>query len=70
MKNFKNYYLAVYGDLDDQWNLTKEFEEEIDILAEDDEDLKHELLLGMVISFNYVINKVFFYLNQKKLKNF
>ncbi len=69
MRLFKNYYLAVYGDISDKWNLTKEFEDEIDILSNGDEDLKQELLLNMIVSFNYILNKVFFYLDMKKIKN-
>ena len=69
MRNFKNYYLAVYGDINDKWNLTKEFEDEINILSNGDEELKQELLLNMIVSFNYVLNKVYFYLNMKKIKN-
>ncbi len=68
MRDFHKYYLAVYGDLTDRWNLLREFEEEINILSKNDEDLKHELLVSVMVSFNYVINKVFIYLDLKKIE--
>jgi hypothetical protein len=70
MRNFNNYYLALSGDINVRWNLTKEFDDEINLLAKDDEELKSVLISNVIWSFDYIAKKVFIYINQKKLKNF
>ena len=70
MRSFNNYYLAVSGDIEERYELAKEFEDEINILAKDDEELKSEILSNVIWSFDYIAKKVFIDINQKKLKNF
>ncbi len=70
MRNFNNYYLALSGDINERWELTKEFDDEINLLAKDDEELKSVLISNVIWSFDYIAKKVFIYINQKKLKNF
>ena len=70
MRNFNNYYLALSGDINERWELTKEFYDEIKLLAKDDEELKSVLLSNVIWSFDYIANQVCVYLDLKKLKNF
>ena len=70
MRNFNNYYLALSGDINERWELTKEFEDEINLLAKDDEELKSVLISNVIWSFDYIANQVCVYLDLKKLKNF
>ncbi len=70
MRNFNNYYLALSGDINERWELTKEFDDEINLLAKDDEELKSVLISNVIWSFDYIANQVCVYLDLKKLKNF
>ena len=70
MRNFNNYYLALSGDINERWELTKEFDDEINLLAKDDEELKSVLISNVIWSFDYIANQVRVYLDLKKLKNF
>ena len=70
MRDFRNYYLALSGDINNRFELAKEFDDEINLLAKDDEELKSVLLSNVIWSFDYIANQVFVYLDLKKLKNF
>ena len=68
MRKFNQYYLAVYGSLNDKWELINEFEDEINLLSHNDEDLKNEILVSVIMSFNYVTIEVYMYLDLNKIK--
>ncbi len=70
MRDYKKYYLALSGDINDRLELTKDFDDEINLLAKDDEELKSVLFSNVIWSFDYIANRVFVYLDLKKIKNF
>ncbi len=70
MTDFKKYYLAVYGDMSDRWNIMNNYMNKIDSIAKDDPDLRQKLIFSTIMSFDYIAHKIFIYLDIKKIKKF